>query len=240
MSGGVRYAAGAFGAAAITGGTIKVDDGAVGSPSIAFASALTTGLYLAGGALNVAVGGTRTAAYDTTTFYTLGAISVGGGAVNTNASMLISDASNTLAQKNGATDQLFRKYGGNGGYVEWGSVSENLTLSTSGATTDTTANLLPANSYIESVTGRVTTTITTATSWQLGDPTTAGRFTAAQSGGQLTAAATIVGLVHCDVTGTGGPRQTAAAKVRVTTVGTPGAGAIRITSYYRAYVPATS
>jgi hypothetical protein len=133
-----------------------------------------------------------------------------------------------------------RRYGNNAGYVEWGSVAENLTLSTGGTTTDTAANLLPADSYIESVTARVTTTVATATSWQLGDATTAGRFTAAQSGAQLTAGATVVGLVHCDVTGAGGPRQTAAAKVRITTVGTPSAGALRITSYYRTFVAPTS
>lgn len=139
-----------------------------------------------------------------------------------------------------ASGMSMRRYGGNAGYVEWGSVSENLTLSTGGTTTDTAANLLPADSYIESVTGRVTTTITTATDWKLGDASTAGRFCAAQSGAQLTAGATVVGLVHCDVTGAGGPRQTAAAKVRVTTTGTPGAGAIRITSYYRTFVAPTS
>jgi hypothetical protein len=137
-----------------------------------------------------------------------------------------------------ATGGTLRRYGGNAGYVEWGSVSENLTLSTSGATTDTAADLLPANSYIECVTGRITTTIATATNWKMGDATTSGRFTAANS--TLTAGTIDVGLVHCDVTGAGGPRQTAAAKVRVTTTGTPSAGAIRITSYYRTYVGPTS
>lgn len=151
---------------------------------------------------------------------------------------LSEDVANTLAQKNGATDQLARRYGGNSGYEECGSISENLTLSTSGATTDTAANLLPANAVIKSVTARITTTITTATDWKLGDATTAGRFTAANA--TLTAGTTSVGLVHIDVTGAGGPRQTAAAKLRVTTTGTPGAGAIRITSYYCSYTPATS
>lgn len=44
-------------AVAITGGTLKVDDGMVGTPSIAFASAPTTGLYLGSAFLRFAVGG---------------------------------------------------------------------------------------------------------------------------------------------------------------------------------------
>lgn len=119
-----------------------------------------------------------------------------------------------------------------------GQASELLTLSTSGTTSDTSADLLPANSIIESVVARVTTTITTATDWKLGDPTTAGRFTAANS--TLTEGTTDVGLVHIDQSGAAGPRQTAAAKVRVTTTGTPGAGAIRITVFYRTLVAPTS
>ena len=127
--------------------------------------------------------------------------------------------------------------------AEWvhGSISELLTLSTAGTTTDTTANLLPANSIIEAVVARVTTTITTATSWQLGDPTTAGRFTNANS--TMTAGTTDIGLKHQQgsvATDAAGPVQTAAAKVRVTTVGTPGAGAIRITVFYRQFVAPTS
>ena len=127
--------------------------------------------------------------------------------------------------------------------ADWirGSASELLTLSTAGTTTDTTANLLPANAIIEAVVARVTTTITTATSWQLGDPTTAGRFTNANS--TMTAGTTDIGLKHQQgsvATDAAGPVQTAAAKVRVTTVGTPGAGAIRITVFYRQFVAPTS
>lgn len=119
-----------------------------------------------------------------------------------------------------------------------GQASELLTLSTVATFTDTTANLLPQNSIIESVVARITTTITTATDWKLGDAATTGRFTAANA--TMTAGTTDIGLVHVDVTGAGGPRQTAAAKVRVTTTGTPGAGAIRITVFYRTMVAPTS
>lgn len=127
---------------------------------------------------------------------------------------------------------------GNGGYWEKGYLTELVTLSTSSATKDTTANLLPSNSLIEAVTARVTTTIATATDWKLGDSVVSGRFTAAST--SLTAGSTIVGLVHIDQTSNSSPRQTAAAPIRVTCSGTPSAGAIRITSYYRQFVAPTS
>lgn len=125
--------------------------------------------------------------------------------------------------------------------AQWirGNLSEEITLSTSGLTTNSDANLLPANSIIEAVVGRVTTTITTATDWKLGDGTIAGRFSAANS--TLTAGTTQVGLVHIDQTGTSGPRQAAAAALRITCTGAnPGAGKIRVTVFYRQFVPPTS
>jgi hypothetical protein len=126
----------------------------------------------------------------------------------------------------------------NGGQWLRGSNSELLTLSTVGSTTDTAGNLLPANSIIESVVARVTTTITTATDWKLGDATQAARFTNANA--TLVAGTTTVGLNQADPTVASanlGPVQTSAAKVRVTTTGTPGAGVIRITVFYRQFVP---
>lgn len=124
--------------------------------------------------------------------------------------------------------------------AQWihGQASELLTLSTIGTTTDTSGNLLPANSIIEAVVARVTTTITVATDWKLGDATISGRFSTADS--TMTAGETVVGTVQADQTGTSGPRQAAAAKVRVTTTGTPGAGVIRITVFYRQFVAPTS
>ena len=128
--------------------------------------------------------------------------------------------------------------GANGEQAKRGYSTELVTLSTSGTTTDTSANLLPANAIIESVVARVTTTITTATDWKLGDATTPGRFTAANS--TMTAGTTDVGLVHVDQAGAAGPRQTTAAKVRITTTGTPGAGVVRVTVFWRQYVPGTT
>jgi len=119
-----------------------------------------------------------------------------------------------------------------------GQATELLTLSTSGTTTDTSANLLPADAIIDAVVARVVVTIGTATNWKLGDATQAGRFTAVQTG--LTAGTTVVGLLHADptvATANLGPVQTAAAKVRVTTSGTPSSGQIRITVFYRQFVP---
>lgn len=121
------------------------------------------------------------------------------------------------------------------------SISEAITLSTGGATTDSSANLLPANSLILAVVARVTTTITTATDWKLGDASVAGRFTAANS--TLTAGTTDISSVQwlANTTASGaGPIQVAAAKLRITTTGTPGAGAIRVTVFYVPFTAPTS
>jgi hypothetical protein len=132
--------------------------------------------------------------------------------------------------------------GTNGAQVVFGSNTELLTLSTGGATTDTTGNLLPAGAIIDAVEAIVTTAITTATAFGLGDPTTATRFTAA--GAAAAALGTrIVGIdaMNGNITTTAaGPTQAAAAKVRVTANGTPGAGAVRITVFYRQYIAPTS
>ena len=152
-----------------------------------------------------------------------------------------------LAKRSASADTTLFSFLDSGNYLtqspngaQWtrGQASELLTLSTAGTTTDTSANLLPANSIIEAVVARITTTIATATDWKLGDATTAGRFTTASS--TLTAGTTVVGTVQADQTGAAGPRQASAAKVRVTTTGTPSAGAIRITVFYRQFVAPTS
>ena len=127
----------------------------------------------------------------------------------------------------------------NGAQWVQGQASELLTLSTVGLTTDTSANLLPANAIIEAVVCRVTTTITTTTNWAVGDATISSRFSSAN--GTLTAGTTSVGLNQADQTGTSGPKQVSAAKVRITCTGSnPGAGVIRITVFYRSFVAPTS
>jgi hypothetical protein len=133
-------------------------------------------------------------------------------------------------------------YTPNGAQWVRGSASELLTLSTVGLTTDTSANLLPAGAVIEAVVCRVTTTITTTTNWAVGDANVSNRFSSANA--TLTSATTAVGINHFAgsvTTDNAGPTQSAAAKVRITCTGAnPGAGAIRITVFYRQFVAPTS
>lgn len=131
----------------------------------------------------------------------------------------------------------------NGATWTSGQSSELITLNTGGTTTDSAANLLPANSIITAVVARVTTTITAGcTGWEVGDPTTAARFTS--NNVTLTAGTTGVGLNHQQgsvTTDAAGPVQTSAAKIRITcATAAPGAGAIRVTVFYQTFVPPTS
>lgn len=112
------------------------------------------------------------------------------------------------------------------------------TLSTGVATTNTGQNCLPANSVIDAVVYRITTTITTATSFTIGDSTTAARFCATQS--TLTAGTTGICMVPWTSATAGTMGQTSAASVRVTASSTPGAGAIRLIVYYHTWTPPTS
>lgn len=112
------------------------------------------------------------------------------------------------------------------------------TLSTIATTTDTGLSCLPANSIIDAVVYRITTTITTAASFTIGDATTAARFCSTQN--TLTAGTTGICFVQADQTGAAGPRQAAAAKVRVTTNVNPGAGVIRLIVYYHTWTAPTS
>jgi lysophospholipase L1-like esterase len=112
------------------------------------------------------------------------------------------------------------------------------TLSTGGTTTNTGVTCLPANSVIDAVVYRITTAITTATNFTIGDATIAARFCATQS--TLTLGTTGICFAQADQTGTSGPRQTAAAAVKITTTGTPGAGAIRLIVYYHTWTAPTS
>lgn len=193
---------------AVTGNVTGNINGTVGAVTPA-AGTFTT-LISTGGAINGTVGASTPAAGTFTT---------------TSAATATATTAQVVSATNGAT--WTRGYN-----------TELITLSTSGTTTDSVANLLPADSIIEAVVARVTTTITTATDWKLGDATIAGRFSAVNA--VMTSGSTQVGTVHVDQTGTSGPRQTAAAKLRITTTGTPGAGVIRVTVFYRQFVAPTS
>ena len=110
-------------------------------------------------------------------------------------------------------------------------VSENITLSTSGASTTSTIDI-PADSFIVSVTARITTTIAGVDSTSVvikGDDSgaTFAQLTA------LTVGTSTVGLAH-HATGEGA--NATAGKVQISLLGgadnTPSAGAVRITIHY--------
>lgn len=111
------------------------------------------------------------------------------------------------------------------------------TLSLGGLTTDTGLSCLPANATIDAVVYRITTAITGATtSFQIGDASAAGRFCLIQS--TLTLGAT--GVCLNQHAAPNNEIQATAAAVRVTTVGIPTAGAVRLIVYYRIWTPPTS
>lgn len=112
--------------------------------------------------------------------------------------------------------------------------SETITLSTSGATTDSTEYLLPANSVINLVTVTVVTTITGSgvSAFTVGDSNVAARFA---TGVALTAGTTAVGVTHQLANTTAanaGPGNASALKVRITaTGGTAASGVVRVTVF---------
>lgn len=112
------------------------------------------------------------------------------------------------------------------------------TLNTGGTTTSTGLSCLPANSIIDAVVYRITTTITTAANFTIGDGVTAARFCSTQS--TLAAGTTGTCLAQSDQTGAAGPKQVNAASVVVTTNVNPGAGAIRLIVYYHTWTAPTS
>jgi hypothetical protein len=144
-----------------------------------------------------------------------------------------------------ATESNARITDSHGGTQIRGTLTENVTLSTVGATTDTTIQI-PANSLVLGVTVRVTTGITgiDSTALQIGDATTAARFGSIAA---FTAGTTGVGLSHLQggiSTDAAGPIVTSATAVRLTLSGgtdnTPSAGAVRVTIHYIALTAPTS
>lgn len=148
----------------------------------------------------------------------------------------------TTTQAGTASYTAWTLTGPNGSAITYGYNTELVTLATGAAVTDTTGNLLPANSVIDSVDGIVTTLITTAVSWGLGDPTTAARFTATNAGA-VTLGTRLTGLAHWQggiSTDAAGPVQTSAAKVRITVNANPAAGAVRVVVFYHQVTAPTS
>jgi hypothetical protein len=241
------------------GDVLSIPDGTSADPGIYFSGdANKTGFYRSAAHTITLKSGGATGIFQTSYINALSGLSAQGVTVNSNGSayagpldigwrgpsavdVFLRRADPGVLRVDGIDvdhDAGFRLAGQKSGYWQMGSISELITLSTGGATTDSSANLLPANSIIESVTARVTTTIVTATDWALGDGTISTRFTSANA--TLTAGTTTIGFNQVEGTGTSGKIQTSAAKLRITTTGTPSAGVIRVTVYYRQFLPPTS
>lgn len=139
------------------------------------------------------------------------------------------------------TATLEQETASNGAKLTHSYVTENLTLNTGSTTTDTTIDI-PSNSLLLHLVYRVTTTITTAANYSIGDPTTSNRFVDTST--SLTSGNTGVGARHLEgsrSTDASGPVQGGStAKIRVTTNVNPGAGAIRLTLFYIKMTPPTS
>jgi hypothetical protein len=123
----------------------------------------------------------------------------------------------------------------NGSKLFFGTVSQDVTLNTGGATTVTgNPSMLPANSIILAVNGTVTVPITgTCTGWEFGDGTTAARFTSNNT--TLTAGSSSIGINQWNqiTTASAQPGQPAAGNITITcATGAPSAGKIRITTFY--------
>jgi hypothetical protein len=120
------------------------------------------------------------------------------------------------------------------------------TLATGATTTSTGLSCLPANSVIDWVVARVTTTITgSCTGWSLGDGTTAARFSSNNTvltSGTTTDAAHIGTFNNTGIaSATTGIWQAAAHAIVVTCAGgNASAGAIRVIVYYHSPTAPTS
>lgn len=228
--------------------SVVFPNGASASPSIVFASSLTTGFFSGAnsiaavcGAVNTFVLASNIVRYVSTAI--AGFSSGDPGAAGTDTALFRSAAGVLgICGSSAATPADLISPSANGASWRHGQNSELLTLSTVALTTDTVGNLLPAGAIIDAVVCRVTTALTTTTNWAVGDANQAARFSSANA--TLTLGTTSVGLNQADPTVASsnlGPVQAAAAKVRITCTGSnPGAGVIRITVFYRQFVAPTS
>lgn len=182
---------------------------------------------------------------------TLGVQWANGSYYNTRHLGLVPSASGILRVTDGSTGFGSLRSGNlgvetaNAAVTNVSTISESITLAAA-ATTDSTADLCPANSIILSVTWRITSDITgvTSTTLSVGDPTTAARF---GTGTVFTAGTTGIGITHmsgASTTAATGPTQGTAAKLRLTLSGggdnTPSGGVVRVTVTYLSLTPPTS
>lgn len=121
---------------------------------------------------------------------------------------------------------------GNHAFASCEAGSAPTVLSTGGLTTNTGQNCLPAGAVIDAIVYRITTTITTAANFTIGDSGSAARYCGTQS----TLAAGTTGTC----TAQGYYINASALPVKITTNANPGAGAIRLIVYYHTWTPPTS
>lgn len=146
-----------------------------------------------------------------------------------------------VSGSNGLSEALLDAGNQGGGMVYWESDGGIVTLSTSGATTTVCTACIPINGIVLGVVARVTTTITSCTGgWELGDGTTATRFTAANT--TLTAGT----VSAADLQTTSGVASTTTGMLNITTAknivntcvtANAGAGAMHVHAF--GYVLAT-
>lgn len=149
---------------------------------------------------------------------------------------LFRDGVNWIVVTGNVNDQV----GATGQSVQIMHITELITLAAA-ATSDSVADLLPANALILGVTARVTVTTPTTATLSIGDPTTAARFA---SGMAIAAGTTQTSFIAFNPANTNaaGPVQGSAAKIRITPNATPGnaLGRVRVTVFYISLVPSTS
>jgi hypothetical protein len=225
-SGAIAHIEGGF-IAFPKGGTNAIGIATDSTPSIVYAHNVHVAYSAIAGSKALSLAGT---------FYDLG-----GNVFATNIANVIGGTYSTA---------IFSSDPGNFGttYGEYWSACETnfgiTTLSTGATTTTTGLSCLPANSIIEAVVARVTTTITAScTGWELGDGTTAARFTTNNT--NLTATTQSVPF-NGSAFGSGiasattGTYQASASAITITCAGgNPGAGAMRVIVVYRKVGPPT-
>ncbi len=234
-----RAASGSMGAnVSITGGTSQWNDGLVGSPSIAFASSPSTGIYqrVSGATIDFTVGGTAQGEVRSDGYAITGGNSYqwNSGVIGSGSDLfLFRDAANTLALKNANSAQEFRVYAGNGGFIsQVKSVTESLTIAA--AATTVSATTIPAGAILLGVAVRVTTVIPTAATFTV--TTTVGGTTLNTAAVSTAANSTDPG------TAAGASYRAAATTVTITPNLTPAAatGVVRLQYYYLQVTPPTS
>lgn len=129
----------------------------------------------------------------------------------------------------------------NGAFFEFRHGSELISFTAD--PTDSVADLLPASSLIIAVNTVVVTALVNVTTFSVGDPTSAARFSA--SAGGVTAGSQRIGIAHWSgaiTTLALGPSQGAAAKVRLDRTAGAGAmtGAVRVHVISLNFQPPTS